>query len=223
MRQSAQQLRGQPAGERGPAGQTKSGQEKTAGGATDKAAEAAAEQQLARALDAVATTLGGGSADDARRLAEQLDRAGDIRERLNSLERQVREAEAKQAKQGGGNGAGGEAQRLREEYTRELQRSRESLGRMQAEQRGGGGATPEQHEWSRSAPGNESFKQDFKGWESLRKDVDLALERYEAGVSARLAKKAADDRLSGGGSEQVPDAYRPLVSKYFELLARGRK
>ena len=223
MRQSAQQLRGQPAGERGPAGQTKSGQEKKAGGATDKAAEAAAEQQLARALDGVATTLGGGSADDARRLAEQLDRAGDIRERLNSLERQVREAEAKQAKQGGGNGAGGEAQRLREEYTRELQRSRESLGRMQAEQRGGGGATPEQHEWSRSAPGNESFKQDFKGWESLRKDVDLALERYEAGVSARLAKKAADDRLTGGGSERVPDAYRPLVSKYFELLARGRK
>jgi hypothetical protein len=94
---------------------------------------------------------------------------------------------------------------------------------MQAEQRGGGGATPEQHEWSRSAPGNESFKQDFKGWESLRKDVDLALERYEAGVSARLAKKAADDRLSGGGSERVPDAYRPLVSKYFESLARDKK
>ena len=68
----------------------------------------------------------------------------------------------------------------REEYTRELQRSRESLGRMQAEQRDGGGATPEQHECSRSAPGNEAFKQDFSRWESLRKDVDLALERYEA-------------------------------------------
>jgi hypothetical protein len=220
MRQSAQQLRGQPPGEPGRAGQTKNGQEKNGSGAAD---QGAAEQQLTRALDAVATTLGGGNADDARRLAEELDRAGDIRERLNGLERQVREAEAKQAKQGGGNGAGGEAERLREEYTRELQRSRESLGRMQAEQRGGGGATPEQHEWSRSAPGNESFKQDFKGWESLRKDVDLALERYEAGLSARLARKAADDRLSGGGSDRVPDAYRPLVSKYFESLARDRK
>ena len=44
---------------------------------------------------------------------------------------------------------------------------------MQAEQRDGGGSTPEQHEWSRSAPGNEAFKQDFDRWESLRKDVDL--------------------------------------------------
>ena len=220
MRQSAQQLRGQSPGESGRAGQERNGQEKNAGGTADKGAS---EQQLARALDAVATTLGGGNADDARRLAEELDRAGDIRERLNDLERQLRDAEAKQAKQGGGNGAGGEAQRLREQYTRELQRSRESLGRMQAEQRGGGGATPEQHEWSRSAPGNEAFKQDLNRWESLRKDVDLALERYEAGLSARLARKAAEDRLSGGGSERVPDAYRPLVSKYFESLARDKK
>ena len=215
MRQSAQQLRGQPAGEAGGRG----GQEKNAGGAPNTGAS---EQQLARALDAVATTLGGGNADEARRLAEELNRTRDIRERLNELERQVRDADAKQAKQGGGSGPGGEAQRLREQYTRELQRSRESLGRMQAEQRDGG-ATPEQHEWSRSAPGNEAFKQDFKSWESLRKDVDLALERYEAGLSARLSKKAADDRLSGGGSERVPDAYRPLVSKYFESLARDKK
>ena len=217
MRQSAQQLRGgQAQGEPGRAGN-----EKNANGTANSGA---AEQQLARALDDVASTLGGGNADNARRLADELDRTRNIRERLNELERQVRDAEAKQAKQGGGNGAGGgEAQRLREQYTRELQRSRESLGRMQAEQRDGGGSTPEQHEWSRSAPGNEAFKQDFDRWESLRKDVDLALERYEAGLSARLGRKAADDRLSGGGSERVPDAYRPLVSKYFESLARDKK
>jgi hypothetical protein len=220
MRASAQQLRGQQAGGRGRAGHDENGPEKGAG---DREAKGAAEQQLARALDAVATTLGGGKSDDARRLAEELDRTREIRERLNGLERQVREAEAKEASQGGGSGAGGDAQRLREQYARELQRSRESLGRMQAEQRGGGGATPEEHEWSRSAPGDEDFKQDFDRWETLRKDVDLALERYEAGLSARLARKAADERLSGGGSERVPDAYRPLVSKYFESLARDRK
>jgi hypothetical protein len=218
MRQSARQLRGQAQGEAGRAGNGKDAKAP----ATNSSA---AEQQLARALNGVANTLGGGNADEARRLTEQLDRTRDIRERLNELERQVRDADAKQAKQGSrGEGAGsGDAQRLREEYARELQRTRESLGRMQAEQRGGGGATPEQHEWSRSAPGNEAFKQDFSRWESLRKDLDLALERYEAGVSARLGKKAADDRLSGGGSERVPDAYRPLVSKYFESLARDKK
>ena len=219
MRESAQQLRGPSPGDAGRAGQENKGQEKNAGGA---AGNAAAEQQLARALEAVATTLAGGKGEEAGRLAEELDRTREIRERLNGLERQLRDAEGKQAR-GNGNGAGSEAQRLRDEYNRELQRSRESLGRMEAQHRGGGGATPEQHEWSRSAPGNEAFKQDFKSWESLRKDVDLALERYEAGLSARLAKKAAEDRLSGGGSERVPEAYRPLVSTYFESLARGRK
>jgi hypothetical protein len=91
---------------------------------------------------------------------------------------------------------------------------------MRAEQRGGlGGSTPEQHEFSRSAPGNEAFKQDFGSWESLRKDIDLALEQFEAAASARLAPKAAD-RMSGGGSERVPDAYRPVVSRYFEAIAK---
>ena len=85
------------------------------------------------------------------------------------------------------------------------------------------GTTPEEHEWSRSAPGNESFKQDFGGWESLRKDVDLALEQYETAVSGRLAKKLAGDRLSAGGSERAPDEYRRLIAKYYELLARTRK
>ena len=79
-----------------------------------------------------------------------------------------------------------------------------------------GGSTPEQHEYSRSAPGNEAFKQDFGSWESLRKDVDLALEQFEAAASARLAPKAAD-RLSAGGSERIPDAYRPVVSPLLRV------
>jgi hypothetical protein len=113
-------------------------------------------------------------------------------------------------------------QRAREEYLRELQRSREALGRMRAEQRGGGGATPEQHEFSRSAPGNEAFKQDFSNWESLRKDVDLALEQFEASASARLGPRNTD-RLSAGGSERIPDAYRPMVSRYFEAIAKVKR
>jgi hypothetical protein len=229
MRQSAQQLRsGQANGEQGRAGEQKGEKkgdqngEKKADPSGAGASRAAREQQLARALDAVAGTLSGGAQDESRRLGEQLDRTRDIRERLNGLERQVRDAEANQGSKGTSAG-NTEAQRLRGEYMRELQRSRESLGRMQAEQRDGGGATPEQHEWSRSAPGNEAFKQDFSSWESLRKDVDLALERYEAGLSARPGRKADAERLSGGGSERVPEAYRPLVSKYFEALARAKK
>jgi hypothetical protein len=227
--------------------------------------QAQTERQLSRALDSVVDKLGGSAPGDARRLTDQLDGTREMRDRLNRLEQQVRNAEAEaraaratqrggsekssgQSQQpasdrsgrgnpqggrqaagatGSGGDQGGASQRLqqaRAEYARELQRSRDTLGRLQAEQRGGlGGSTPEQHEYSRSAPGNEAFKQDFGNWEALRKDVDSAMEQYEAAVSARLARKAAEDRLSAGGSERVPDAYRPLVSRYFEAIAKAKK
>jgi hypothetical protein len=201
--------------------------------------QAEAEQQLSRALDGIVDRLGGVTQADAR-LTEELDSARRLRERLDQLERRVREAEATaraggspaapspgRAQQGqrGGGGEGSpqqQLQRAREEYSRELGRARDSLA--QAQPRGGlAGSTPEQHEYSRSAPGNESFKQDFSNWESLRKDVDLRLDRYEAAVSARLTRKAAGDRLSVGGSDRVPELYRESVSRYFEALAKARQ
>jgi hypothetical protein len=203
--------------------------------------QAETEQQLARALDKVVGTLGGGSDTELGRLSEQLDRTREIRDKLNRLEQQIRDLERKQAAAGrgqgkpsdsgrqgrqgqqGDSGSGTELDRLRQEYARELQRTRESLDGMQAERAGAGGATPEQHQWSTSAPGTEAFKQDRSGWESLRKDVDQALERYEAGVSERLAKRLSEDRLSAGGSDRVPDAYRPLVSRYYQSLAKVKK
>jgi hypothetical protein len=243
MRDSAQQLRDRATAGTG-ASQAGSGPQSTS--ATPSAAQR--EQQLTRTLESVANALNGGGTDEGRKLADQLDRTRDMRDRLNGLEQQLRSAEAqaaagrsgddgrsgapspgggrgteqggRQAGQGSGSGNGpGAIQRAREEYARELQRSRESLGRMRAEQRGSGGSTPEQHEFSLSSPGNEAFKQDFGSWESLRKDIDLALEQFEAAASARLAPKAAD-RLSGGGSERIPDAYHPVVSRYFEAIAK---
>ena len=84
-------------------------------------------------------------------------------------------------------------------------------------------ATPEEQEFSRSAPGTEAFKQDRSGWESLRKDVDLALEKHEAAISDRLAGRQAQDRLSAGGSERVPESYRSVIARYYESLARVKK
>ena len=191
--------------------------------------------------------LGGAAGADARNLADQLEQSRDIRQRLDRLEQQIREAEAKeragrasgefgrrtrQGKQGdrgrqgaGGDGSGGDLQRLREEYARELQRARDTLAKLQQSQPrdGLGGSTPEQHEYSLSAPGTEAFKQDFTKWESLRKDLNLALERYDAAVSQRLAKRLAEDRLSAGGSDRVPDDYARLIARYYESLARTKK
>jgi hypothetical protein len=125
---------------------------------------------------------------------------------------------------GGGTGSGSDVKRLRDEYQREVQRAQQALDRLAGGQpaRGANGGTPEDEQFSRSAPGTEAFKQDRSGWESLRKNLDSALEEYEASISARLARTRAGDRFSLGGSDQVPDAYRPVIAKYFESLAKKK-
>jgi hypothetical protein len=246
MRESAGQMRGTDGAQ-------------AAGGRTTKPAAPApkladTEQQIARALDRVVNQLGdqsgdrqgaraGASEGDAQQLARQLDQAKGIREGLDRLERQLRDAEAKGAPTGSGrgpstgsgrggptgsgrgqSGADGEVQRLREEYAKAAQSARATLSRLEREQSGGegGGTSPEEHEWSVTDQGKEAFKQDFSQWQSLKQDVDSALDRYEASVVAKAARRSLDDRLSAGGSDRVPDAYRRLIARYYESLARKK-
>ena len=208
---------------------------------------ASTEQEIARALDKAVEKLGGAAGADARNLADQLEQSRDIRQGLDRLEQQIREAEAKE-RAGRANGRNSVADAARQTgrsrpagcgrgwqrrrpaaaprgYARELQRARDTLAKLQQSQPrdGLGGSTPEQHEYSLSAPGTEAFKQDFTKWESLRKDLNLALERYDAAVSQRLAKRLAEDRLSAGGSDRVPDDYARLIARYYESLARTKK
>jgi len=208
------------------------------GSAQSSRGGAAGEEELARSMDRVADLLGASSAE-ARGLSSQLEQTREIRDRLDQLERQIRDAEAKNQGRGttpgqqgrpNASGSSGGAQekelgRLREEYARELQRASELLGKLQqsAPRSGLGGATPEKAERSQADPGNQPFKQDYSGWESLRKDVNLALERTEQAVSAKIAGQKTQDRLSAGGSDRVPDAYRRLIARYYESLARSKK
>jgi len=195
-----------------------------------KPASGQAEQQIAQALERVVEQLGGAASADARRLADQLDRSRATRERLDALEAQLREAEAR---------GDGQPDTLREQYRQELARARESFqappgtrgepsregqrsGGRQA-QEGSRGGTPEQQEASHSAPGTEAFKQDRSEWASLRQAVDRALEQHDADVSRRLVRALGEDRLNGGGSERIPEHYRRLVAKYYESLAKVKK
>jgi hypothetical protein len=223
MRASAQQMRDAPRGQSG---------------------SAKGEQELARSLERIAGQLNTIVTPEARQLSAELDEMHAIRDRLQRLEQQMRDAAAEdgaspEPRQGssgrggqgdGGGGRGGaaqtnEAQRLQEEYRREIERSRQALERLSAGQPSGGsnGGTPTSEQFSRSAPGTEAFKQDRSGWESLRKALDLALDQHEAEVSSRLARKAAEDRFSAGGSERMPDGYQPLIARYFESLASAKK
>ena len=205
-----------------------------------------AEEEIARVLDRAASALGEPSAER-QALSDQLERTRAMRERLNKLDEQLRDAEAgERAARGGrgsrtqpgqegrlgregsrgssGSGQPGDVQRLREEYSRELQRTRDALSRLQGEQRSGQNmSTPETHEFSRSAPGTEAFKQDYSGWDALRREIDLAMEQYEASVSDRLIRSAASDRLDAGGSERIPDGYRQSIARYYQSLAKLKK
>jgi hypothetical protein len=173
------------------------------------------EQEIAQALDRVVEKLGGSAAADAGKLSKELDRTKQLRERLDKLEKAMKQAE-------GRNDA--EAAKLRQQYQQELRSARESLGNLEGPPRDGlGTSTPERQEYSQSAPGTEAFKQDRSGWESLRKDLNRALEQHEAAVSRRLAAKLDEARLSAGGSDRVPEEYRPYIAKYYESLARVKR
>ncbi len=200
----------------------------------------AGEEELARALDQVARGL---AATDSP-LSGQLEQTRAIRDRLQRAEQQLKDAEARAR---GTNGTGGsspgasepsrngrqgntgsadvarEVDRLRGEYQRELQRAEDALRQLNGGAAGSlAGATPEQHEFSRSAPGTEAFKQDRSEWESLRKNLDTELERYEASLSDRLSRTKSSERFSAGGSDRVPDAYSQLIARYFESLAKKK-
>jgi len=73
-------------------------------------------------------------------------------------------------------------------------------------------------DWPRERDG-----EDPRNQLSFRKNVEQSLERYEANISDRLTRARTDDRFSGGGSEQVPEAYRQIIAKYFESLARKQR
>lgn len=216
IRDTAKEMR--EAGAAPPAGR--------AGQAAPPSRRAEAEQEIARALDRVVDRLSGAGVDE---IANALDESRRMREGLDRLEDRIREAEA-QARAGRGasgrSGAPGaphdRLQQLREEYAREAQRTRQTLSRLERAAPGAsaGGTSPEGHEWSVTDQGTEAFKQDLSQWETLKRDVTSALERYEAAVVARAARQSLRERLSGGGSDRVPDAYRDLIARYYESLAR---
>jgi len=121
-----------------------------------------------------------------------------------------------------GDGRGGDLRQLQQQYNQELQRTRELMDRMQRGTPDSGGrmTTPEQHEWSRSAPGTEAFKQDYARWESLSKNVKDALEDLETSLAGRLSDQRARDRVTAGEDDRAPALYEDAVSRYYRSIAR---
>ncbi len=125
--------------------------------------------------------------------------------------------------QGGTSGGnGGRVQQLQGDVNqrmRDAERLAEEIWRENPGMQG-----PNSETWWRSvsAPGTEAFKQDFARWESLKKNLLVALEDVETKVSSELRAKENQERLNAGGHDAVSEAYRELVDKYYRSLARKR-
>jgi hypothetical protein len=217
-------------------------------GGEQKAGGAAGE--IARALDKVADQLGSASGDrdtEAARLSEQLSRTQELRDRVSRLQRSMDDlAKAEQAAQGGqspqsapgaaagregssgqqGTSAGGRdgVARLQREVETQLRETQKLAEEMQRQTPGmeKGGTTPEQWQRSLSAPGTEAFKQDFAKWESLRKNLLVALDQTESQLSDKLRARENRERLNAGRHDAVGDSYRALVDRYYQSLATPR-
>jgi hypothetical protein len=232
MRESAQAMR---------QGQGQGQGTETPGGAAD---------EIARALDKVAEQLGSASGDrdtEASRLSDQLSRAQELRDRVSRLQRSMEElekgapgaqgAQGAQSTQGGkgaegqsgqpGGGSGGRdgVARLQREVDQQMQEAQKLAEQMQRENPGmqKGGSTPEQWQRSVSAPGTEGFKQDFAKWESLKKNLLVALDQTESQLSDQLRARENRERLNAGRHDAVGDTYRALVDRYYQSLAAPRQ
>ena len=208
-------------------------------GSRGDAAIAPPEHDSARAVEDAIGQLPSSRDPGRAQLSKKLAETRAIRDCLERLEQQMRAAAAGSPAPGGRDAgrSGGQsgatradpastdARRTAEDYRRELEKARQALDQLAGMEAtsGSGGATPEHEQFSRSAPGTEAFKQDRSDWASLRRDVDLALDRYEARVSTAAAPRRPADRLSSGGSERVPDGYEESIARYFESLAAAKR
>ena len=139
--------------------------------------------------------------------------------------RRGRRGQAGQAGQGAG-AAGAEFAELRQEYTRQLEQTRQLLEQLQREDprvgQGGPGFTFEGQGMVLSAPGTEAFKQDFSRWSELARQATQALDRASSSLSQALEARQSRDRLASGVDDRAPAGYKQQVDNYFKALATGR-
>ena len=205
--------------------------------------QAGAAGEIARALDKVADELGAAGERDAEasQLSDQLSRAQELRDRLSRLQRTMEELKEQgaqgtqpgaQGKEGStgqhGSSAGGRDGRLSQlqrEADNQMREAQQLAEDMQRETPGmeKGGSTPEQWQRSVSAPGTEGFKQDFANWESLRKNLLVALDQTESQLSDQLRARENRERLNAGRHDAVADTYKSLVDRYYQSLAAPRR
>ncbi len=174
-------------------------------GAAKKSTQAAAQLREIGERARMAGQLGvRGAAKEDAALRAQREKARALRSRLERLDAQVQAGPQSGTQDGAGQPS--------REHWRDLAAARQALEELAGEQ-----------QFTPSSPGTEAFKQDRSSWESLRRDLGLALERYEGAVSGSPARKRDAAGLHAGGSQRAPEGYEASIARYFESLARVKK
>jgi len=202
-------------------------------------AEAAgqAREALDRLRDLGRELAGAGeaaAADEGRRLAAELQAAEAVRRSLEALEERLgrigmESGQAGETRSGGGDRSAEGEQIDRESAAvgaaaRELLRRLESLPELQEAIRAARPGVLEElaRQASRPAGGGpalQAFEQDFAAWESLRDGVREAIEAFESDRAGALQAVTTGGRLDVGPAEEVPEAYRALIDRYYRALA----
>jgi hypothetical protein len=209
--------------------------------------QADGQRAMARSLDRVADRLGaatGARDGDGRKLSDQLARTQELKDRLDSLQRQMEQlgkqpgpgsndasAQKTPSSEGrSGEGASGSGGRgtdlagLKRDVDRQMRETRSLLDELKRDDpnsfsRGGAGFTYEGQGMTLSAPGTEAFKQDFSRWEELRRQATQALDAAETSLSKKLQAREAHDRLAAGADDRPPAGYQKHVDDYFKAIA----
>lgn len=189
-----------------------------------------AAEEIARAMDKVAGQLGAAAGDrdaETARLSDQLSRAQELRDRVSRLQRSMEEmqADGQTGQEANRPGQQSSGQAGRQQDIQAQMREAQKLAEQMARENPGmqkGGTTPEQWQRSVSAPGTEGFKQDFANWESLKKNLLVALDQTESQLSDQLRARENRERLNAGRHDSVGDTYRALVDRYYQSLAAPR-
>ena len=125
--------------------------------------------------------------------------------------------------QQGAPAARGRVQQLQREVNDSMRDAARLADEMRRDNPGMQSPNPNDGWWRSSAPGTEAFKQDFARWESLKKNLLVALEGVETKVSSELRTRENKERLNAGGHNAVSDAYREQVEKHAPLLSLHRE
>ena len=181
-----------------------------------------------RALEKMAQA-GAGKAGKTEQ-AGQAGRAGQAGQSGSSAQKSPGDTgKAGEGQAGGGGGTGTDLEKLREQYQRQLQETKDLADQMRREDpsfaRGGGGGFTFDAPSSvgLSAPGTEAFKQDFAKWEEMRRQATQVLDNVEASLSKKLQAQQAHDRLAAGADDKAPPGYQKQVDDYFKAIASTKK